>query len=171
MPATFPDRLTDGVRRVTTGISDDGRAVVVNDERVTGDERALLLWQADAPPVAGDPVMPAVRGWWPPPGGIRVTLSSRAPDRLSPASPRPSDLPDIDDTAGFHSSASADVVIVLSGRIWCELDDGVEVELAAGDVLVQNGTRHRWRNHSDAWPIIAVVIVGASSEASGRPLA
>jgi len=35
-------------------------------------------------------------------------------------------------------------------------DDGVEVHLKAGDVLVQHGTRHAWRNKSDQ-PCVLVV--------------
>jgi hypothetical protein len=31
-----------------------------------------------------------------------------------------------------------------------ELDDGAEVSLFPGDVLVENGTRHRWRVVGDA---------------------
>jgi hypothetical protein len=29
---------------------------------------------------------------------------------------------------------------------WFELDDGQKVHLRQGDCIVQNGTRHRWRN-------------------------
>ena len=160
--AIFPGRLTQGVRRVTTGVDDQGKAVVIADERVTGDPRALPIWSADAAPVMGDPAPPAAQGWWPPAGGIRVTLSSRKPDRVvaQPAT-APNQWPDINDAAGFHASCSADIIVVIAGRIWLELDDGVEVELAAGDTLVQNGTRHKWHNHGDDWPIMAVIIVGA----------
>lgn len=159
----FPDRIDRGVRRVVTGIDAAGRSVVVSDARATGDPQGLPIWGADQAPVPGDPVAPVTAGWWPPPGGIRVTLSSRKPDRID-APPPPSgqrDWPDIDDAAGFHASTSTDIIVMIAGTIWLELDDGVEVRLSAGDVLVQNGTRHRWRNHGTDWPIMAVVIVGA----------
>jgi len=42
-----------------------------------------------------------------------------------------------------------------------ELDDGRTVLLKAGDTLVQNGTRHRWRNVSSAPCRIVVCLVGA----------
>ena len=35
---------------------------------------------------------------------------------------------------------------VNCGAIWLELDDGKIVHLKRGDVVVQNGTRHAWRN-------------------------
>jgi len=170
MTDTFPRRLTDGLRRVTTGVDARGKAVIVADERISGDERALVMWQGDVAPVMGDAAQPAASGWWPPPSGLRVSLSSRRPDRAppgkTPGGPAPA-WPDINDASGFHASRSSDIVVVVSGRIWCELDDGVEIELVAGDVLVQNGTRHRWHNHGDDWPIMAVIIVGAVSEGAG----
>ena len=160
--AIFPDSLAAGVRRVTTGVDARGKAVVVADERVTGDPRALSIWSADTAPRMGDPALPPAHGWWPPAGGIRVTLSSRQPDKLTVASAAaPNKWPDINDAAGFHASCSADIIVVIAGRIWLELDDGVEVELSAGDTLIQNGTRHKWHNHGDDWPIMAVIIVGA----------
>lgn len=167
----FPERLNKGLRRVTTGIGADGRAVITADEIVKGDPRAMTLWATDSPPVMGKASLKPVAGWWPPPGGLRVTISSRAPDHIS--EPREAaalrEWPDINDAAGFHASCSADIVIVISGTIWLELDDGVEVELTAGDTLIQNGTRHKWHNHGNDWPIMAVVIVGARN-ADAMPL-
>lgn len=165
MTPLFPSRLTDGVRHIVTGVDRAGKAVVVSDSRLIGDERALLLWGADGPPVMGSAVPPPAQGWWPPPGGVRISLSSRRPDRAPKDAPAANAWPDINDAAGFHASASTDVIVVISGTIWLELDDGVEVELRAGDTLVQNGTRHRWHNHGDDWPIMAVVIVGAQRPA------
>ncbi len=166
-PIAFPGSLAQGVRHIVTGVDDRGKAVVMSDRQLTGDERALLLWSSDGPPVMGDAAPPPAQGWWPPPGGVRVSLSSRRPDRSAPPSAGAANAwPDINDSAGFHASASADIIIVLSGTIWLELDDGVEVEMRAGDTLVQNGTRHRWHNHGDEWPIMAVVIVGAQPPAT-----
>jgi mannose-6-phosphate isomerase-like protein (cupin superfamily) len=153
--------LADGIRRVTTGLDANGRAVVVRDERVHGDIRGLLMWGTDAPPMTGVAEAPATHGWWPPPGGVRVSLSTRAPQASTVPSGETQPWPDINDAAGFHASNSVDVIVVISGRIWLELDEGREVELGAGDVLIQNGTRHRWHNRSDQWPLMAVVIVGA----------
>ena len=49
------------------------------------------------------------------------------------------------DEPGMHRTDSTDFGVVLSGNVALELDDGVEVLLSPGDVVVQNGTRHRWR--------------------------
>ena len=63
---------------------------------------------------------------------------------------------------GMHRTASLDFDIVLSGSVVLQVDDG-EVELRAGDIVVQNGTRHRWVNRGDEDAVLAVAIVGAES--------
>lgn len=49
---------------------------------------------------------------------------------------------------GRHRTDSVDLLQVLSGRISLLLDEG-EVELAAGDFAVQQGTWHAWSNRGD----------------------
>ena len=49
----------------------------------------------------------------------------------------------------MHKSSTVDLTYVISGRIVLELDDGVKVNLQAGDMLVQNGIRHAWHNPYD----------------------
>jgi len=47
---------------------------------------------------------------------------------------------------GMHKTNTVDYSVVYDGEIWLELDDGETVHLRRGDVVVQNGTRHAWRN-------------------------
>jgi quercetin dioxygenase-like cupin family protein len=61
----------------------------------------------------------------------------------------------------FHRTDTTDFGVLLSGNIVAELDDGAEVLLSPGDVLVQNGTRHRWRVVGDAPATMASFIIGA----------
>ena len=61
----------------------------------------------------------------------------------------------------MHRTDSTDFGIILSGNVAVELDDGVEVVLSAGDVVVQNGTRHRWRVVGDVPATLASFIIGA----------
>ena len=63
---------------------------------------------------------------------------------------------------GMHRTASLDFDIVLSGSVVLQLDEG-EVELHAGDIVVQNGTRHRWVNRGTEDAVLAVTIVGAEN--------
>jgi mannose-6-phosphate isomerase-like protein (cupin superfamily) len=47
---------------------------------------------------------------------------------------------------GMHKTRTVDYSVVYDGEIWLELDDGETLHLRRGDVVVQNGTRHAWRN-------------------------
>jgi mannose-6-phosphate isomerase-like protein (cupin superfamily) len=47
---------------------------------------------------------------------------------------------------GMHKTNTVDYAVVYDGEIWLELDDSETLHLKPGDVVVQNGTRHAWRN-------------------------
>nr|WP_315458044.1 cupin domain-containing protein [uncultured Sphingorhabdus sp.] len=63
---------------------------------------------------------------------------------------------------GMHTSDTVDYDIVLDGKITVEFDDGAKVELNKGDILVQYGTRHAWRNESSETATMIFVLVGAT---------
>lgn len=48
----------------------------------------------------------------------------------------------------WHQTDSVDFVYIASGRVTCRYDGG-EVELEAGDTIVQQAVRHAWVNSSD----------------------
>jgi len=62
---------------------------------------------------------------------------------------------------GFHRTDTTDFGVLLSGNMALELDDGAEVVLSPGDVLIENGTRHRWRVVGDVPATLASFIIGA----------
>ena len=64
----------------------------------------------------------------------------------------------------MHTTDSVDYGVVLSGEITLELDDGATVRLKQGDCVVQNGTRHAWRNSTTTPCVMAFVLVGAVRE-------
>jgi mannose-6-phosphate isomerase-like protein (cupin superfamily) len=66
------------------------------------------------------------------------------------------------DNPGMHTTPTVDYDVVLDGEVWLELTDG-EVRLTAGDVVVQHGTRHAWRNKSDKPATLLAVLIGASA--------
>lgn len=78
-------------------------------------------------------------------------LEQQAPGMLASLEP---------DAIGMHTTDSVDYGIVLSGRIGLELDDGATVELEAGDVVIQNGTRHAWRPRERT--VMAFVMIGVA---------
>lgn len=179
------------VRRVVTGEDAEGRSRIVEDGTVEPFVSGLLggtvfhrLWGADGTPAApGDGAVPAHRGFFPPPAGFRVAMFTVPPEGGSPpAVPDPAAarrevdgaLPGLLDhmereAPGFHRTATVDVVFVVEGEAWLELDDGDEVRLAAGDCVVQNGTRHRWRNHGAETTRLLAFLVGAHQRFDRSP--
>jgi len=47
---------------------------------------------------------------------------------------------------GMHKTNTVDYAVVYEGEIWLELDEGETLHMKRGDMVVQNGTRHAWRN-------------------------
>ena len=65
------------------------------------------------------------------------------------------------DSPGMHTTDSVDYGVLIEGEMHLELDDGASKKLAPRDVVVQNGTRHAWRNKSDKPATMLFVLVGA----------
>ena len=63
----------------------------------------------------------------------------------------------------MHTTPTVDYGVVLDGEVWLELDDGKTVHLKEHDVVVQNGTRHAWRNKGTKPATMAFVLIGANS--------
>jgi mannose-6-phosphate isomerase-like protein (cupin superfamily) len=175
------------VRRVVTGHDAKGKSVFVSDEEVDGIRPALTpgtefhrLWGGDEPPAfPGEGSLPPHTTYFPAVGGYRFGLTTLPPgiagfpedvdieagmaevERLLPGL-----LGHIEpDDPGMHTTDTIDFEVILSGEVVLELDDGAEVTLRPGDTVVQNGTRHRWRNEGTEPATFAVFMVGASRQA------
>jgi quercetin dioxygenase-like cupin family protein len=61
---------------------------------------------------------------------------------------------------GMHTTDTLDYGVVVRGEMTLELDDGAIVHLRQGDCVVQNGTRHRWRNPGAEPCLMAFVSIG-----------
>ena len=171
------------IRRVVTGHSRDGKAKVASDTAVDPITVALLpgvefhrLWGADTAPTFPDDGSPYPSvNYFPPVGGFRFGLVTMPPASAAGAAPADRDaavkeaeekLPGLlgylePDHPGMHTTDTIDFEYVVSGEVWLELDDGAEVHLRAGDTVVQNGTRHAWRNKSSEPCQIVVFLAGA----------
>lgn len=172
-----------GVRRVVTGHDGQGRAVFASDGEVEPIRIDLLpgfellrVWGGDEPASFPDEGShPTSPEYFPPLGGFRFGLFTVPPDAVGV----PADL-DIEaaltemeerlpgmaahmepDNPGMHTTASVDFEFIVSGRVVLELDDGVTKELGPGDTVIQNGTRHAWRNPFDEPCTMVVALVGA----------
>ena len=64
---------------------------------------------------------------------------------------------------GIHTTPTLDYGVVLDGEIWLELDDGATVHLKQHDAVVQQGTRHGWRNKGAKPATLAFVLLGAKT--------
>jgi mannose-6-phosphate isomerase-like protein (cupin superfamily) len=92
-----------------------------------------------------------------PPGGLRWVVVDLPPDKVTREHLATQPVPGMEKD-GFHQTPTIDFVMILDGDLTLELDDG-SVELHAGDCVVQQGTRHAWRNRSDRPVRMAVVVL------------
>jgi hypothetical protein len=120
---------------------------------------------------ASDPT-PAVSNFVPGPGETRFIMVTFPPDAVFGAanfdleaairenlavSPG---LAECFEPDGMHTTPTVDYGIVLDGEIWLELDEGRSTLLRQHDVVIQNGSRHAWRNKSDRNATLAFVLIG-----------
>jgi len=140
------------VRRVVTGHDAAGKAIVAIDEiaQVAAPRpghQICAVWANDKVPAGNlDPRDgAAISDVSRLPNGATFRVIQHAPGAVS----------------RMHRTQTLDYGVILSGAIVLELDDGVEAELGAGDVLVQRGTIHRWSNRGDAPCVMAVVLLDA----------
>jgi quercetin dioxygenase-like cupin family protein len=144
------------VRRVVTGHDSDGRAVLRDDESfatevITGGDAAFaLIWTtATVPADNNDPLDGRARD-------AGLTLKSGSVIRIVDMLPG--------GASPMHRSNSIDYGIILSGRVELEVDDGAKTRLGPGDIVVQRGTVHLWRNPSATETCrIAFILIEASA--------
>jgi mannose-6-phosphate isomerase-like protein (cupin superfamily) len=169
------------MRRVVTGHK-DGKSVIVDNAEISSEDIPAYdilggimispFWETkNTPsiPVKNEDLIQKPGLPFPGPGGSRVSIAWLPPDEevINNAKEKGLDAEEkwrelCDDDWGMHTTDSIDIDIILSGELWMELDDEAEVHLKQGDCVVQNGTRHAWRNRSDEVCVIASFIVGAN---------
>ena len=176
-------------RRVVTGFSEEGKAVFAEDvepaevirfDSLPGFEITRLWATPDGPVVPGVGEIPSAGSspFLPAPGETRLVLVRfPAAEELAVAQEDGSTLeqfaqeleakvPDLaashkGDSPSLHATDSIDYIVVVSGEIVLELDDGATTQLSPGDVVIQNGTAHAWHNTGEEPAILAAVLVGA----------
>jgi len=162
------------IRRVVTGTLPDGTAAFVRDgppPHVVGSTapasvETALLWASDGPillPSDGGETTRLDRPFFPDVGGTRFLVMHYQPG-FGMDEPAPADEPLTEAPSArlyLHETTTVDYAIVISGEIRAVLPSGEERALSAGDVLVQNGVSHAWRNRSAEVAVVAFVIVGA----------
>ncbi|HEU0043512.1 cupin domain-containing protein [Sphingomonas sp.] len=127
-------------RRVVTTHDEAGKSIIKSIDTLTptmipsGDAAFQFVWTtgtvpadlnngSDGPTAAGGLIK----------GGSVIRVVDMVPGKPSP----------------MHRTFSIDYGVVIAGRLELTLDGGETVELAAGDIVVQRGTNHLWRNPSE----------------------
>ncbi len=149
--------MTLNVRRVITANDKDGKAVVSIDD-IAGNHRAnrpgvssVLIWTTDTHPpdvTSTDDFGATVVGRPPQKGGGTIF-------RIIEFQPG--------NSSEMHVTDTIDYALVMSGELDMELDDGVEVHLRQGDVLVQRATLHDWHNRGTEPCVMAFVLIDAQA--------
>lgn len=174
------------IRRIVTGYDRTGKSIFVADSaapRTTEFKHVpgfgtSLLWEtapgASLIAAEGDPAVSS-QSWAPPPGGTNLMFITFPPDAVmmspgfDPAAAGAEYMQVLPGLAekfemehpGMHTTDSIDYGLLIEGEIHLELDDGATKKLAPRDVVIQNGTRHAWRNKSDKPATMLFVLVGA----------
>jgi mannose-6-phosphate isomerase-like protein (cupin superfamily) len=160
---------------VITGHDAEGRAVVVADEHAPAVRTNPLrpghvstdLWKTASTPVVLRSTMDDPTGGpkqiHPLPGGTVFRISELAPEPEAIRNLDPERAREVFRAMGnegaatfgrggrhpmMHRTETLDYAVVLEGRVTLVLDDQ-DVELEAGDVVIQCGTNHAWSNRSD----------------------
>lgn len=155
------------VRRVVIGWS-DGECVVASDEDVAADGMSASVWGSDTiTDMPNDGSAPVTSGYFPPAGGYRVFAGS-FPSGYGDSVGRPAGAPVSEihertgDPPGMHWTDTIDIAYIVDGEIVLVTDAGREILLRAGDWVVQNGTRHAWKNRSPKTCRMIVFMQGAA---------
>ncbi|NNN18474.1 MAG: cupin domain-containing protein [Acidimicrobiaceae bacterium] len=148
------------IRRIVAGHDESGKSVIISDGeaenyRGLGTRRSTLMWATKETPA--DFLNTEDAGLWklgtpPPPGGTRFCIIESAPGATYPA---------------MHRTDTVDYVICIKGEITMDLDDSTVV-MKEGDVLIQLGTNHGWRNETDQPALVAFVLVDGKPKNSPK---
>lgn len=160
------DRTVDG-KSVFVGLDDPRRAPA-------GGMDITNVWgTADGTPAvtSGGTADPVLFPFFPGPGGTRLCIVEFPPqsasdghgtDNTDPEETQPGLVGAFEaENPGMHTTDSVDYGICLSGELYLELDDGAEQHITPGTLVVQQGTRHAWRNRGTEVCTMVFVLVGA----------
>lgn len=170
------------IRRVVTGLNDAGKPTIVHDGEPPRSHRFThlpgmanaLIWATRQPPAASADPTPSVERWVPEAGETIAMTVTFPPDQvfLDPAFDAAAafaenlnavpGLAERFEPDGMHTTPTVDYCVVLEGELLLDLD-GDSTLVRQGDVIVQNSTRHAWRNPSDKPATLFCVLIGTGA--------
>jgi mannose-6-phosphate isomerase-like protein (cupin superfamily) len=154
------------LRRVVTSEDADGTAVLLFDGEPTNSfelngSRITRLWETPAVPAelplrsdAGASAASAYREGF---GGTSFYVAELPGGRHVPRIP-------------LHKNATVDYMAILSGRIVLSIGTR-EIELHAGDTIVQGGNEHTWINRWDEPCLLLFVVISGARGGSAPKIA
>jgi quercetin dioxygenase-like cupin family protein len=137
-------------RRLVTGLDAQGRSAVVIDGPA-----ANVIWRAEDLPASNDGAADA--------GGGRLRFPTQGVEFVFADFPPGS-------ASGMHATDTLDLIVVVSGEVTFVTETG-EALLRAGDVLVDRGVQHAWRNDGPAPCRIVNVLCPARPVGAGATMA
>ena len=136
-------------RRVVTGFNKEGRS--------------CIKWDTEVQPIPGRPGFSNLPMW----------ATKKLPAEMTEEDPNTWDLgtslaggsvfrlahyqPGVQ--GRWHRTDSIDYAICLSGEMWMQVEDGDEVHLKAGDVVIQRATMHNWEVRGKEPCVMAFILV------------
>ena len=152
-------------KRVITGHRPDGTSYFARVDEAQPLEAAAAegrevwrVWGADTQPVKLPTAGPWPQGSKPDPASVEVFLSQLPPAggvRCTMVRFHPGYIDDL------YAVDTADVVFILDGELVYALDNGEEMTVRHGDVVIQNGVKKSWRNRSDKPAMIAALVMSS----------
>ena len=145
-------------RRVVTGLNAEGKSCVIIDGEVPGfDERGLALaWATHDYPAdnsgSADPVEPH-----------RIDMLHRPGSNFAICTFTPGG------EAFMHATDTIDYLVIIMGQVTLVLEEG-EVRLGPGDLVVDRGVMHGWRNDGTEPCVAAVVNLPSHPVGKGRTI-
>jgi hypothetical protein len=145
------------MKRVVTGVNEQGRSYAVSVEELdtsifdavwSYEPGQISEWiSAIDPGAAADWLGPQVAG------GLRWVIVPFPPEADVPER---MEHPGIDKD-GYHTTRTIDFDCLLEGEITLILDEG-QVRLEQGDCVVQQATRHAWKNEGDKTALLLAML-------------
>jgi mannose-6-phosphate isomerase-like protein (cupin superfamily) len=168
--------MTGFIRRVVTGHDENGKAIVLSDgltptlktNPLRPGHKSTEVWRTNAAPAPiardePDPTLDGPRTVHPTPCGTVIRVAEWAPEPEAIRKLSAEQAREIFKAMGnehasmygrggrhpiMHRTETLDYAVILEGELSLVLDDE-DVLLKAGDVVIQRGTSHSWRNLSD----------------------
>jgi hypothetical protein len=150
VPGAVQPVKTGRIRRVATGQNSAGKSYIAVDEVVAIND----VWAT----TSEQPLGPA------PDGEHREDFSRATGDTscfISALPPSQDPKPNLTNRIGFHRTNGVAYCYVLNGEV-VFLADEEEVRLQAGDLLIERGTDHSWRNEGTE-PVGLMIVVAPAT--------